>query len=97
NYPLHEWDVITKIGDTPVDDQGMIRISNNLRVRFQYFVQKIAKADKVPLTVVRAGKAMAIELPVSADRPLLIPTLKGEYPSYFIFGPLVFSSANAEF
>ena len=23
-YPLKEWDVITKIGDTPVDDEGMI-------------------------------------------------------------------------
>ena len=55
-YPLKEWDVITKIGDTPVDDQGMIKLGANLRVRFQYLVQKIAKNGKVPLTVVRAGK-----------------------------------------
>jgi Trypsin-like peptidase domain/PDZ domain len=26
-YPLKEWDVITRIGDTPVDDQGMIKPS----------------------------------------------------------------------
>ncbi len=26
DYPLKEWDVITKIGDTPVDDQGMIKL-----------------------------------------------------------------------
>ena len=57
-YPLKEWDVITKIGDTPVDDQGMIKLGANLRVRFQYLVQKIAKNGKVPLTVVRAGKEM---------------------------------------
>ena len=33
-YPLKEWDVITKIGDTPVDDQGMIKLGDDLRVRF---------------------------------------------------------------
>ena len=32
DYPLKEWDVITRIGDTPVDDQGMIKISDDLRV-----------------------------------------------------------------
>src|SRR5450756_1258221 len=51
--PLQEWDLITKIGDTPVDDQGMIKLGANLRVRFQYLVQKIAQHGKVPLTVVR--------------------------------------------
>jgi S1-C subfamily serine protease len=97
NYPLKEWDVITKIGDTKVDDQGMIKLGANLRVRFQYLIQQIAKNGKVPLTIVRGGKEMAIDLPVSADRPMLIPDLKGAYPSYFVFGPLVFSTATAQF
>jgi len=51
----------------------------------------------VPLAIVRDGKEMAIDLPVSADRPMLIPDLKGAYPSYFVFGPLVFSSVTAQF
>jgi S1-C subfamily serine protease len=97
NYPLKEWDVITKIGDTKVDDQGMIKLGTNLRVRFQYLIQRIAKADKVPLTVVRAGKEIQIELPVRAERPFLIPDLRGAYPSYFVFGPVVFSTATAQF
>ena len=25
-YPLKEWDVITHIGDTPIDDQGMVKL-----------------------------------------------------------------------
>ena len=33
-YPLKQWDVISKIGDTPVDDQGMIKLNSNLRVLF---------------------------------------------------------------
>ena len=64
-YPLKEWDVITKIGDTPVDDQGMVKLGDNLRVRFTYLVQKTARNGKVPLTVVRAGKEIHVELPVS--------------------------------
>jgi hypothetical protein len=96
-YPLKEWDVITKIGDTRIDDQGMIKIGTSLRVRFQYLVQQIAKNGKVPLTIVRAGKEQKVELPVQADRPMLISDLRGTYPSYFVFGPLVFSTATAQF
>jgi S1-C subfamily serine protease len=97
DYPLKEWDVITKIGDTPVDDQGMIKLGSNLRVRFAYLIQKIARDSKVPLTIVRGGKELAVELPVAAKRPVLIPDLAGAYPSYFVYGPLVFSSASLQF
>ena len=45
-YPLKEWDVITKIGDTPVDDQGMIKLGDDVRVRFQYLIQHIATNGK---------------------------------------------------
>lgn len=96
-YPLKEWDVITKIGDTPVDDQGMIKLGTDLRVRFQYLVQHIARDGKVPLTIFRAGKQLPVEVPVLNDRPFLIPSLRGAYPSYFVFGPVVFSTATAEF
>ncbi len=34
--------------------------ANNLRIRFQYLVQRIAKNGKVPLTVVRAGKTVTV-------------------------------------
>jgi hypothetical protein len=94
---LKEWDVIARIGDARVDNEGMIKLSANLRIRFQYLIQKIAQGGKVPLTVVRTGKELAIELPVSPDRPQLIPFLQGDYPSYFVYGPLVFSPATQDF
>jgi S1-C subfamily serine protease len=97
DYPLKEWDVITKIGDMRIDNEGMIKVNTNLRVRFQYLIQKIAKNGKVPLTVVRAGKTLAVEVPVASTRPMLIPLLEGAYPSYFVYGPLVFSNATMEF
>lgn len=95
--PLKEWDVITRIADTPLDDQGMVKLGTDLRVNFRYLVQKITKNGKVPLTVVRAGKSFQIQLPVSPEQPMLTSDLKGEYPSYFIYGPLVFSKATFQF
>jgi S1-C subfamily serine protease len=96
-YPLKEWDVITTIGDTPVDDQGMVKQGNNLRIRFVYLAQRTAKNGKLPLTVVRDGKESRVELPVSPKHPMLLPDLGNAYPSYFIYGPLVFSSASEQF
>ena len=96
SYPLKEWDVVTKIGDTSIDDEGMIKLGDNLRVRFPYLVQKITKNGKLPLTIVRGNREMHIDLPVSPDYPLVIPDWKGDYPPYFVFGPLVFSEATAQ-
>jgi S1-C subfamily serine protease len=97
DYPLKKWDVITRIGDTPVDDQGMVKLTDDLRVSFRYMVQKIAKDGKVPLTVVRAGREIHLQLPVSNRRPQVIPDLENDYPSYFICGPMVFSGATQNF
>jgi S1-C subfamily serine protease len=94
SYPLKEWDVLTRIGNTPIDNQGMIKLDKDLRVNFAYLVQHLANDDKVPMTIVRAGKSMQIQLPVSAEHPTLVTDLHGGYPSYFIYGPLVFSTAT---
>ena len=97
SYPLKEWDVITHIGDTPIDNQGMIRTGQNLHVRFQYAVPRVAAGGKVPLTIVRAGKTMKVQVPVSVQRKLLVSSLDGQYPSYFVYGPIVFTRVTAEF
>jgi S1-C subfamily serine protease len=93
-YPLKEWDVITHIGDTPIDNQGMIKLGTDLRVSFAYLIQHRAKDGEVPLTIVRAGKVQNVRLPVSAEHPTLVADLRGNYPPYFIYGPLVFSTAT---
>ncbi len=96
SYPLKPWDIITRIGETPIDNEGMIKVGG-IRVRFQYMLQKIARENRVPLTVVRAGKEVKLEVPVAPNRPFLIPDLQGAYPSYFVYGPLVFSTATQLF
>lgn len=96
DYPLKEWDLITKIGDHDIDSTGMVTIKDGLRLHFQYYIQRLAKDGKVPLTVIRKGETKSIELPVNAKHPMLIESLQGRYPSYFVYGPLVFSTATAE-
>ena len=95
--PLKEWDVISKIAGTPVDDQGMIKLGTDKRVSFQYLIQKVAKNNKVDLTIVRNNKPMDVQLPVSNDRHNLMSDLRGTYPSYFVYGPVVFSRATVQF
>ena len=96
-YPLKKWDVVTHIGDTPIDDQGMVKATADLRVSARYLVQKIAQNGMVPVTVWRAGQTLKLALPVANEIPQLIPDLKNEYPPYFVYGPMVFSKATTQF
>jgi S1-C subfamily serine protease len=96
NNPLKSWDVITRIGDTDIDDEGMVKVADNLRVNFFYLIQKLARDGSVPLTLVRGGKPLTVQMPVPAHRPLLIEPLEGAYPSYFIYGPVVFERCSFE-
>ncbi|MDX2035219.1 MAG: trypsin-like peptidase domain-containing protein [Isosphaeraceae bacterium] len=97
DYPLKKWDIVTQVGDREIDNVGMVQLEGDLRVRFQYLVQKLAKNGKLPLTIVREGKTSKIELPVGNDHGDLIRSLRGGYPPYFIYGPIVFSKATAEY
>ena len=94
--PLHSWDVITRVGDTDIDNEGMVKVNEDLRVNFYYLLQKQAREGTVPLSLVRGGKPMSVQMPVPAHRPLLIEPLQGAYPSYFIYGPLVFERCSFE-
>ena len=97
DYPLKEWDVVTHIGGAPIDNQGMVQLTPDIQVRFQYMVQKATKDGKVPMTVLRSGSTLQLAVPVIPNRPRLIAGLQGDFPSYFIYGPIVFSRATLEF
>lgn len=96
-YPLERWDVVSRIGGRPIDDQGRIEISGGIRVSFRYLVQVLASGGTVPLTVWRGGKELSVQVPVSPRNPRLIADLQGAYPSYFVYGPLVLSTATSQF
>jgi S1-C subfamily serine protease len=96
-YPLKQWDVITHIGDAPIDNQGMVKLGHDLRVSFHYLIQKTARDGRLPLSIVRDGRPQQVSLPVGMERPTLVSDLAGGYPSYFVYGPLVFSRATWQF
>ncbi len=96
SYPLHEGDVVIKLGDYALDNAGRVQVDGDLKLPFQYLVPKLAREGKLPVTIFRGGQTMGIELPVSNRESLLVPYLKGDYPRYFIYGPIVFTPAYRE-
>jgi S1-C subfamily serine protease len=96
NDVFEEFDVLTKIGPYDVDNDGMVQLPNNLRLAFHSVIPKLAKDNRVPVTLLRKGERVQAFLPVSKQDPRLIREFKGEKLSYFIYGPLVFSSVKAD-
>ncbi len=92
--PLLTWDLITKVGDTKIDNQGMIKVAGGNTVSFRYEIQHQAKDGLCPFTIVREGKTIVLQVPVRSMPVDLFPNRMGEYPRYFICGPLVFCSAD---
>ncbi len=95
-FPIHVGDIVTHIGQHDIDNNGNARLGEDLRVNFEYFISSVAKDDKVPLRVLRDGKEVTVDTPVRRPSPRLIRPLKGEYPPYFVYGPLVFIAAPEE-
>jgi len=93
NYPLKEWDLIERIGHYRVDDQGMVH-QGELRLDLRYAVQRDTANGKVPMDIVRAGQHLHLDVPIPNGREMLVPGVRGEYPPYFIFGPIVFSKVT---
>jgi S1-C subfamily serine protease len=96
-YPLRKGDVITHVANHDIDNLGLVRVDEDLRLPFQYLIPKLAHENQVGATVLRRGSPTDVELPVSRKHGFVIPSLNGAYPSYFVFGPLVFSAATEEF
>jgi S1-C subfamily serine protease len=100
---LRTWDLIDAIGPHDIDNTGMVAVpgQSDLRLGMGYFVPKLAAAAEngaptVPLTVIRGGQSVQIDAPVAPRRDLLMRPLEGGYPSYLIYGPMVFTPVYQE-
>jgi S1-C subfamily serine protease len=93
---LKDWDILTKVGDHVIDDDGMVADENGLRLSWHYWVPKLARDGKLPVTIRRGGAPVTLEMPVSATSDRLLKPLGNKYPSYFIYGPIVFSPVYAD-
>jgi S1-C subfamily serine protease len=99
SYPIRPGDVITRVGDHAVDNTGMVRFEGIGLVDFHYLIQVVARDNVAPLTILRDGRELRVDVPVGPERDTwLIPhlMLTGGEPTYFIYGPLVFTEATRD-
>ncbi len=90
------WDLIDTIGEYDIDNAGMITIGDNLRLSWGYMIPRLGDNGTVPITVLRNGESVPLDIPVTSSRDDLLPMIGDGYPEYFIVGPLVFSPARRE-
>ncbi len=90
-YPLREGDVLTKFGTMAVDNEGMVDYEPGLRLPFEALIPRVAKEDKIPVGLIRDGKPLEVELLLTRKDTRLVKSYQGQYPPYFVHGPLVFS------
>jgi len=91
-HPLRPWDVVVSIAGHDIDSQGLVQVTDDLRLYFEYFVQHELNEDgTVTLDVLRDGERLEVRSPVVRDSESVFASLDNEYPSYFVFGPLAFT------
>src|SRR5262245_25036183 len=94
--PLKSFDVLTKIGDYPIDNRGQVQLKNGMRAPFLYLVPRLARDQAVAATVWRQGQPVTISLPVTRQDNRLIRPYRGEPLSYFVHGPMVFAQGKSD-
>ena len=96
DLPLERWDLIAHIGEHDIDNAGLVTIDDGVRVSWAYKIPQLARDGAVPVTVIRSGERVDLELPVSKRRDSLLSYLGNDYPEYFVLGPMVFSPATLD-
>ncbi|MDG1894047.1 MAG: trypsin-like peptidase domain-containing protein [Fuerstiella sp.] len=94
--PLKEGDIITQIADYNVDNRGRCRMQNDVNLSFTRLAIEVAENGHVPVTVIRNGTEQQLSVPVEMRKKLITYT-GGNYPRYFVYGPIVFSEATADY
>ncbi|NND95882.1 MAG: trypsin-like serine protease [Pirellulaceae bacterium] len=97
DYPLQFNDVITHIGSFDVNNLGKVNLDDNTQVSYVHAVEQSAEDGIVPAKILRDGKSMDVELPVFRDPHYLLDHQPDRPPTYFVYGPIVFGVATADF
>ena len=93
SYPLKEWDVITQIGDTPIDSDGKVAIRYDLRLSASYLVQKYRQEWRAAdHGVSRRQIAFAVDLTGGTQRELVIPYLLEAQPDFLFLDRSFFAN-----
>jgi S1-C subfamily serine protease len=98
SYPLQVGDIITEIGERTIDNAGMVRAEEDHLIKFQYLVQRSARDGRLSVSIMRNGQEQKLDVPISSDNERrLLPAVVEKPPSYFVYGPLVFTEATDDY
>ena len=93
-------DVLVKIGKLQIDNEGNVNIERaKLFVHHNFLVSRVARNGKVTVTIFRGGRLQTLEaatVPSSEADMLMCPYLANGTPSYYVWGPIVFSTVYQE-
>jgi len=90
NGVMQKDDILVKIDDHPIANDGTIVFRNRERIMFSYLLSQKFVGDTLKVTVLRDSKVLDLSVPISANK-LLVPVHQFEqFPSYFVHAGLVF-------
>ena len=87
-------DIITAIDGHNIENDGTVEFRRHEYTNFYYYVDLHQMGEKVRLSIIRKGKAMEVEVPLTktGDDMFLVKTTRyDEMPTYAIYGGYVFS------
>ena len=84
---LKKGDIITHIDDKKIENNGMVIGKDRHRVDFEHFVQLHQMGESVELGLVRDGKALTVDIPLT--KALKSSFVFDQDPRYMIYGGFV--------
>jgi hypothetical protein len=75
----------------------MVHVEGDRMIKFPYLIQRLSRNGRLPVTVLRDNRGVKQDLPVEPYSPRLFQSLAEKPPSYFVFGPLVFTDVTINY
>ena len=102
DYPLQMNDIITHIGPYQLSNLGKVDIGQRMQVSYRYAVDKLIDESEtgdgpIPIKILRDGVELEMNVPLFRDGQFLMNYMFDTPPTYFVYGPIVFGVATAEF
>jgi S1-C subfamily serine protease len=91
--PLQPGDVLISLDGHPIADDGTVEFRARQRTSLAYWVQQRQVGEVIPVEVLRAGEKRTLDLTLrrpAAQDPLVPNEQYDVFPSYYIYGGVVF-------
>lgn len=94
---IEENDVLTHVSGYPVANNETVIYKGCGRVKAPIVFQMNHCGDEVPLTIIREGKEMVVNVVAKPDHSLVARSASDQWPVYFIYCGIVFQRLSMKF